>query len=726
MSTAEIDFETRSTTDLKKSGVHRYSEDPNTWPWLLSWRIDKYGPMNRWHPGDPDPVALLDLIRQRRPRSIKAHNAAFERTIWNNVVIPRICPHWPRIEIEQQDCSLARAAAIDHPQGLDMLAKVVGAPHQKDLEGAALMKKMMRPRRQNPDGSITWWDERENVARLGDYCDGDVYAEEDVDERIPPLTDSEYKVWCLDQRINERGVHFDTKAIMRCQELVTLCKKMADATMRHVTNRAVPKCSSVKDIIAFLNARGIECTTLQKGDQDDLMYIADLRGDVAARQAVELRRAASKTSTAKYSAILLCQSEDGCVRFLLQYHGAGPGRWAGRLVQPQNFPRVDEEEQYQIDWLHTLLHDDRFSVRDIYDLIEVVHGPLRPLVLLSRALRSMITPRDGAVLIGADFSNIEGRVSAWLAGEQWKLDAFRDYDNGTGPDLYKLAYARSFGVDVSTVGKGRKRQIGKVEELSLGFQGSVGAFIGMGDNYDLDPYEVSAAVREAVTQQQWQEVEVTYYNPGTNHYGFQPREWTALKIIVNQWRAAHPKICQAWWDLQDAAIEAVQNPGTIVYCLNAGGNMQGYVQYYADGRSLWCVLPSGRMLCYPSPRVETSKIKRVSKQTGEEYEAIKHTVWFWGVDPIKKQWQDRALYGGLQFENIVQATARDLMVGGMFRVEDAGYPIILTVHDEIVSEPELWQGLGKDMFAALMAQGEEWSEGLPISVAAWEGDRYVH
>lgn len=723
---ATMDFETRSTTDLKKSGVHRYTEDINTFPWVLSYRLNKSGPMKRWRPGDPDPVDLLDLVRRRIRRSLKAHNAAFERMIWNNVICRRICPHWPTISIEQQDCTLSRAAAIDHPQGLDMLAVVVGAKHKKNLAGAAQMKKMMRPRRYNADGTITWWDSAEDRAILEDYCDDDVLAEEDVDTMIPPLTDSEFEVWCLDQKINERGVHFDTVAVRRCAELVELCKKQADATMRHVTGRAVPKCSSVKDLMAFLNARGIECNTLQKGDQDDLMYIADLRGDVAARRAIELRRAASKTSTAKYKAILECQSSDGCVRFLLQYHGAGPGRWAGRLVQPQNFPRVDEEEQYQIDWLHSLLANPSLSVRDIYDLIEVVHGPLRPLVLLSRALRSMITARPGCKLVGADFSNIEGRVSAWLAGEQWKLDAFREYDAGVGPDLYKLSYARSFGVDVSTVGKGRKRQIGKVQELSLGFQGSVGAFIGMGDNYDLDPYEVAAAVREATPQEVWQRVEAEYDTPGTNHYGFQRREWTALKVIVNGWRAAHPRIVQSWWDIQDGAIEAVSNPGSVVYCLQSGPNHPGHVQYYFDGATLWCVLPSGRMLCYPQARVETTSQTRYNKETGEPYERMKHTVYFHGVDPITKQWTDRALYGGLQFENIVQATARDLMVGGMHRIEAADYPIVLTVHDEIVAEPEVWRGLGVELFQELMAQGEEWSEGLPISVAAWEGERYVH
>lgn len=713
---AHIDFETRSTTDLKKSGVFRYAEDVNTRPWLFSYRLGRSGPKRRWHPGDPDPIELL--VHIANGGMVKAHNAAFERTIWNMVVVGRMCPHWPMIRIEQQDCTLARAAAIDHPQALELLCNALRTKTAKDMAGNALMKKMMRPRRYNEDGSITWWDDLADIARLGDYCDTDVEVETEVDGLVPPLTDAERLVWQLDQRINERGVHIDINAVAKVTELVEICKKMSDVAMRQVTNRMVPKCSSVMQIIAFLNSRGIETTTLQKGDQDDLMYIADLRNDIPARQAVELRRAASKTSTAKYKAMLTCMSRDNRMRGLLAYHGAGPGRWAGRLVQPQNFPRVDEEEEHQITWLHEMLADPSYTARGIYDMIEAVHGPLRAMVLMSRALRSMITAAPGNELIGGDFSNIEGRVSAWLAGEEWKLDAFRAYDAGTGPDLYALAYARSFGVGVETVGKGRKRQIGKVEELAFGFQGAVGSFIGMGDNYNLNPYDVSPVVQAATTPEQWAHVTSLFHIKGTNHYGYQEREWTALKTLVINWRAAHPAIVSTWWELQDAAVEAVSQPGAIIYCC------KGKVQYYFDGQDLWCVLPGGRSLCYPSAHIITT-VQTLTGKDGSQYERPKHTVWFFGIDPIKHIWCERNLYGGLQFENIVQATARDVMVGAMFRVEAAGFPLILTVHDELLAE--VLKSLGKsiDEFEYLMGEGETWTQGLPISVKVWRDQRYV-
>ncbi len=689
-----MDFETRSTVDLKKSGVHKYARHPTTGVWLLN-HIASGG-------------------------RIVAHNAAFERTIWNVIVVERLNPTWPRIQIAQQDCTMARAAAIDHPQGLDQLATVLELDHRKDMSGNALMQKMMRPRKQNPDGSITWWDEPENVERLSVYCDQDVRVETDADEKLPPLTESEINVWHLDQTINDRGVHIDLHAVERCVQLVDLAKKRADRTMRDLTGREVKKVSSIGQIKDWLNSRGIECETMGKGDIDDLIYLADLHDDKVARTVIELRKATGTSSTAKYKAMLQCVIEtDNRIRGLLAYHAAGPGRWAGRLVQPQNFKRVDyEEEGYQVDWMVQLLHSS-WTVQEIFDAIDVVYGPLKCLQLLALSLRTMITAERDAVLFGGDFSNIEGRIVAWFAGEQWKLDAFAAYDAGLGPDLYKVSYSRAFGVSVDSVGKGRKRQIGKVSELACGYQGSVGAYVTMGANYGVDPYELVVPVYEATDPIQWEQT-LAQYKKANNKNGLQQKAWTAIKVIVDNWRAAHPMIVQLWWDLQDAAVAAVATPGEIVQVA------RGKLQLYCDGRCLWLVLPSGRMLCYPSPRVQTTK-ETVEGKFGP-YERVKHTVWFWGVDPDKKIWTERAMYGGLLAENATQACARDIMVDAMFRVEDAGFPLVLTVHDELLAEPKRVDvemfGLSETLFSELMAMKKPCYEGLPISVAVWSGARY--
>lgn len=463
---AHIDFETRSTTDLTKSGVHVYCMDPNTWPWGLRWRIGRKGYVHEWRPGYADPVELLDHVSMGG--EVIAHNNAFDRHIWNMVVRTRIAPHWPELHVWQCGCTMARAASIAHPQKLEQLCEVLETKNRKDMMGHAIMRKQMRPRKYNADGTITWWDDPELTDRNMEYCGLDVMTETDIDAIIPQLSAREKRVWEFDQLINSRGIAFDRHAITKIVGLVDYSRKQADRTMRELTNRKVAKVTQVADIVTFLNERGIHCETLQKGDQDDLMYIADLHGDQVARDVIELRKFGSKSSTAKYSAMLKCICEDDRIRWLLNYHAANTGRWGGRLVQPQNFPRVDPDDRVlegKIQILHDLLRTN-MDVRELYDHIVAVWGSLEPLTLLSKALRSMIVAAPGKKLVGGDFANIEGRVNAWFAGEEWKLNAFLEYDLGIGPDLYKVAYARSFGVDVESVGKGQKRQIGKVQELA--------------------------------------------------------------------------------------------------------------------------------------------------------------------------------------------------------------------------------------------------------------------
>lgn len=713
-----LDFETRSVTDLVKAGVYRYAEDPTTRPWGFTYWFDDDPQLYRWRPGYADPVRLLEHVRNGG-RFI-AHGAQFERTIWNNVVCRWIAPHWPRLTIRQQDCTMARAASISHPQDLDRLGVALKMTNRKDMVGSALMKKMAKPRGFRADGTVIWWDEPENITRLEDYQDQDVRTEGEADTLLPPLTSDEFETWVFDQTINERGVYIDRARVETMAHMVTLAKKQADATMRALTSRSVPTVTNVPKFIDWLNERGIPAENLRKQNISDLEFWADVKDDRNAADAIELRKNTAKTSTSKYAKSLECVSLDGRIRGLLNYHGANTGRWAGRLVQPHNYPRLDEDEDIvKVEWLHSLLDDKSNGPREVLEYIDAVYGPLEAMRLLSLALRSTVEAAPGNILIGGDFSNIEGRVNAWIADETWKLDAFRAYDKGEGPDLYRVAYARSFGVDVSTVGKGPKRQIGKVQELMLGFQGGVGAFFG--PTVKMSPYDVSEPVRQATTSEQWERTAIQYGMPDTNRWDLPMKEWTALKIMVDNWRAANPRIVQNWWDLQDAAIQAVAAPGTIVPICG------GRCSYYSDGKTLWCVLPSGRMLAYNSPRIEVTKQLKVASN-GDVYEKIKYTVWFWGVDPITKQWTERNLYGGLQCENIVQAISRDILRNAMFRVEAAGYPVILTVHDEIIAE--LLRvlcgegGWNKDHFAQIMAQGETWTQGLPISVSAYEGHRW--
>lgn len=714
---AHIDFETCSASDLRKVGMHRYAEDPLTFIWGFSWSIDGDMQPTQWRPGYPDPTRLLEHIAAGG--LVKAHNAGFERQIWNKVLLTKYCTHWPSLPIAQQECTMARAAAIAYPNSLDKLCEVCGTHNRKDKEGHALMMQMAKPRRFNADGSVTWWDDADRQDRLMAYCDKDVLTECDVDLHIPLLTEYEDAMWKFDQLINDRGVPIDVVAARKSADLVNHAKKQADKHMRELTGRAVPKCSNDAKLVKWLQGRGLNFDTVKKGILDDIIFMASLKEDDTVKEVIDLRRVSKKTSTAKYAAMVACVCEDGNIKGTLRYHGASTGRWAGQLIQPQNFPRVDyDKEHVMLEWLHKLLASN-YSAIEIHELIESVHGENSVLQILSRALRSMIKAPEGKQLIGGDFSNIEGRVNTWFADEAWKLQAFKDYDEGRGHDLYKLAYAKSFNTQPETV-EDWQRQIGKVQELALGFQGSIGAYVSMSDNYGATPYDLSGPVYEVTPSDTWDLTALQYHQPRTNKYNLKEKEWTAIKILVDKWRAAHPNIVQSWWDYQDAAIEAVSAPHTMVYC---GG---GRVAYYSDGAALWCVLPSGRALCYPSPELHTETFTYIDKKTGEEKEATRNKVCFWGVDSITKQWKRQSLYGGLQCENIVQATARDIMADRMLGVERAGYPIILTVHDEIVALTDISDThLNYKDFEHLMSQLPQWADGLPMAVKAWEHERYV-
>lgn len=727
---AHLDFETRSQCDLKKCGVAKYADDASTRAWGFSYQFEEggvSGNIRRWKVGDPDPVELLEHIASGG--IVVAHNAAFERLIWNIVMRRMGYTHWPLIRIEQQDCTMARAAAIARPQSLEKLANAMHLQQLKDSEGAKLMMKMAVPKRVYPDGRVEWIDDAASIDRLFDYCDQDIRAEADVDIHIPPLTPREKLVWQFDQRMNERGIPVDVFMVQRCSELVTYAKKQADSEMRYLTNRMVPKCSSGNKIVEFIASRGVPCTTVKKGVQDDLLFLADLHNDNLVKEVIQLRRSSNKTSTAKYEAMLKCVSGDNRVRFLLNYHGATTGRWAGRLVQPQNFPRIDANLM-AIKWLIELIYDPSLSVSDIYDIVSSVHGPSSVLFLLSKALRATFKAPEGRKFVGGDFSNIEGRVNAWFAGEDWKLRAFRDYDTiipgefdkkgrprRAGPDLYILAASGILNKLLEEITDFERQGVGKVSELALGFQGSVNAFISMGDNYGVTPYDISGPVMETSSSQLWDET-AAKYETAMDKEGLFEKEWTAIKIVVNNWRKRNPAIVQSWWDYQDAAIAATINRHTVVPVVN------GKVNYYCDDTNLWCVLPGGRMLCYAEPEVRTSKVERTRKD-GTKYEATKHTVMFYtGND--KGQWVQEALYGGLQCENIVQAAARDIMVDRMLDAEAQGFPHVLTVHDEILTEVDTssaWHN--KKTLEQIMSVVPKEYEGLPLAAATWEDTRYV-
>lgn len=763
-----MDFETASATDLTKSGVYRYAECPTTRIWCMSWSMG-HGPVSRWYPPrfnmeypglvSDNPGPLLNHIAAGG--LMVNHNAGFERRMWRWAREVGGCPHWPELKIEQQRCTLARAAAMALPQGLDELGVVLGLAERKDREGSLLMKRMAKPRSVY-NNQYTWWDSEENLERLGSYCDQDVRAERDADEFLPQLSPYELELWFLDQRINDRGVYVDEGSVNRAVDVVLEAKRRADGLMRELTGGVVKKCTEGAKLAAWINARGINCTTVKKGVQDDLIFIATVSGDELVKKVIELRRASMKTSTSKYAAMLRCICDDGGLRGLLAYHGARPGRWAGRLVQPQNFPRVDADVDATLVEFVTAMLSIAQSITDTCDAIEMVG--FNVMDGLSKSLRGMIKAHEGNKLVGGDFSNIEGRINAWCANETWKLEAFAAYDwimgddaEGkpirAGDDLYYIGASGLTGKTIAQITKFERQSLGKIPELALGYQGGVNAFITMGDTYNVKTWDLIAPVRATTDAALWDKVAKTY---GRAHdkCDLPVEDWTAVKLIVQKWRAKQPNIVQSWWDLNDAAVEAVLQPGTPVSVYD------GKCSYLCIGEWLYCQLPSKRVIVYCQPSVrqttelmvkigdvwtpheqlglgfidtygidiweqDLKKIKAELEYYGFEcWIKSKRTVWFWGIDSKTRQWTERYLYGGLQCENIVQAIARCVMDHAMFRAERAGYELILTVHDELLAEVAQRFGSAED-FERIMSVRPDWIKDMPLAAVAWEDERYV-
>ena len=731
------DFESYSAVDLKAAGLHRYAEDPSTGIWCLAWAFSD-GDKGVWKPDAYFPQRVLDHVAHGG--KVVAHNAAFERTIWNKV-LPRYIGSRvfvPPMHIRQQDCTMARCAALGIPARLEDAGHVLGIAQQKDKAGHANMLVLAKPKKVHPDGTIEWADTPERLAIQYSYCIQDVAAETEIDNKVPPLSARERLVWALDQKINDRGIMLDIETIRAAGQVVAAEKLRLDAALSHATDGVVTAVTQAVRLRDWIAARGVPCTGLGKDKIVALTRAARAAGDEAVLRALTIRKEGAKSSTAKLGAMLACVCQDGRARGLLAYHGAAPGRWAGRLIQPQNLYRTDPDEDGD----------------DISSTIEILQSGMTPAMkafairlltgqsamsMIAKCMRSMLIAVLGMRFVGGDLSNIEGRVAAWITGEQWKVDAFRAYDEQRGPDLYRVAYARSFGVaDPATV-TGARRQVGKVTELSLQYQGSVGAWIKMAANYGVAPADVVEVVRLAVPEAAWMTMALSYPHANDKH-GLSQNEWAAIKLIVTGWRDAHERLVQGWWDLQDAAIDAVANPGAVVPVLG------GHVRYVFARGFLWCSLPSGRVLAYFNPHVVTvdtsyiempdgARIKLDELFENEEKAALedggmlvrqsRRRVDYEGYEGEKKRWATMNLYGGMQFNHIVQGTARDIMVDGMLEADRRGYPLVLTVHDELLAECPAGFG-SADELAEIMSTVPAWVVGdLPLAAKAWEDVRYA-
>lgn len=648
MTVLSVDFETRSVLDLKTTGVYPYAAHKTTDIWCMAYAFGDEEP-RIWRMGDPLPKAVADHVRAGGP--LAAFNAGFERVIWTLLAGPRF--GWPVPGIGQWSCTMARACAMALPPSLEGAAAAAGLDVQKDMEGHRLMMQMCRPRAEHP---LTWWDAPDKQARLQEYCVTDVRAERALSKRLLQLSAYEREVYRLDQEINDRGVTVDAGLCLAARVVVRDATERLDARIVELSNGAIASCNAVAQIKAWVQGQGVECESLAKESLTDLLD-GELPDTV--RRVLELRREAAKTSTAKLNSILQRMSSDGRLRGNLFYHGAGTGRWAARGAQLHNLPQP-REERLDLACKALMTKSARY--------VDATLGP--PLSIVSDCIRAMFVAAPGHDLLAVDWSAIEARVNAWLAGQDDLVALF-----AKGGKVYETMAAKIYKTTVEDIvarGKScRERKLGKGCVLGGGF--------GMG----------AAKFRATVKKQENILISLE-----------------ESKTIIDAYREQNYKIVAFWKGLEEAAKAAVKNPGRVF-------SFRG-ISYKVNGSFLLCRLLSGRLLSYPYPKI-------VPKETpwGEKRDSIQYMA----QDSVTKKWGADWTYGGKLCENVVQGTARDIMADAMLRADAAGYKVLLTVHDEIVVEVLKDWGSLKE-FETICLTPPSWAAGCPLAVEGWRGREY--
>ncbi len=610
--------------------------------------------------------------------TVYAHNAVFELEVWNNIMVPR--HGWPALKPEQTFCTMAQAYAMGLPGALEDAALALGLHVLKDTDGRALMLRMARPRKTNDDGTHVWWNEPDKLARLYAYCQQDVRVERELHKLLLPLSDRERKVWLMDYAINQRGVQIDIESARAAVTLAEKVKAGAGEQLSAITGGAVTAVTALPALKEWMAAQGVPVDSLAKQEVVDMLAAGTLDNTLPepVAKALVIRQEVGKASAAKFDVMLNRAGVDGRLRQLYQYHGAGTGRWAARGVQVHNLIR----DMPPVDMVETILA----LVRDgQHDAIDAVYGP--PLTMTARCMRSFFVAPPGRKLISGDFANVEGRGQAWFAGEDWKLRAFIAADNKTGPGIYELAYSRMFHVPVDSVkNPSEERQVGKVSELAFGYQGGVGSFHVMAKTYGVKVADAQA------------------------------------EEFKNAWREAHPKIKATWKQIQAAAINAVRKPGETYECGHPGRT----AKYKMVGSFLWCLLPSGRVICYPYPKLlegdygPVLTYMCVPSPDDRRKGKIIH-------DPKNaSNWARVGTYGGSLFNNIIQGSCRDLLVDScLMPLHEAGADIVLHTHDDGNIEVDNAKAEGARVaMERIMNTPPPWAAGFPLFAKCAVMQRY--
>lgn len=674
-----FDLETYSPRDIA-DGVYAYAEEAEIL--LFAYALGD-APARLWEAWrDPIPHELRQAF-ENKANTFVAHNSNFDRVILKTVM-PELT-----IDARQVEDTMVMGLYLGLPRSLGELGVALGLrdEHKKIALETRTMSLFCKP---NSRGGRVMPDEKpDQWASMCEYAVRDVVAMREAWKILrtyaPLLPDSEYKIWAMDQDINDRGIFID-KAL--CEGGVALQNVLAqdgNTCLAALTDGAVRSVNQTAALLTWLEEQGVNLPDLRAGTVD-----AALAGDLPtpARDVLLLRQALSNTSVRKYSKLLSCVCTDGRVRGTLQYYGASrTGRWAGRLFQPQNLPRPSRSTE-DVD------RGTEAIRQGVADLVED-----NPLQAAKDSIRGALIADSGRKLVVADLANIEGRVAAWLAGEDWKIKAFEAYDKGQGPDIYKLAYSRAFNVPVEAVGKS-ERQVGKVMELALGYGGGVHAFTTFATLYGMD-LDAMAAGRVAALPENilCRARENLDYAKRTGRVGgMKDDTYVFCETIKLLWRNAHPAISGFWSVCEQAFSASLGNGGVFP--------MGALCQAHSQGHAVVLRLPSGRALVY--------------WRAGRGKDGLVYH----GADPKNGKYARLGTYGGKLFENLCQAVARDVLAVGMARLEDAGYNLVLTVHDEVICEVPDTERYTVGEVTALMTLPPVWGAGLPLAAEGFETKRY--
>ncbi|PTL86202.1 MAG: DNA polymerase [Candidatus Liberibacter europaeus] len=668
-----IDIETRSPKPLPKVGVWAYAEEAIIT--LCAYAFENEG-VKLW---DRTKTSLIpsDLLAYLQdPETIcVAHNSLFERVLFKkslNIDIP----------IHRWICTSVLARVNGLPSSLKNACLALRFPERltKMDEGKALIARFCGGSIDTSPYDINKPNHRHAWGLFGEYCKRDVEATRELYNRLTPLSKSERALWLLDQTINDRGYAIDLELVTKLQNLISTERERLDAEIQTLTNEVVQSSRRTELLNNYLFVmEGVDLPDMK----EDTVRTALAQTPITENAQVILtnRLLSSQSSILKLNTLSKAISSDARLRGTLQFYGASrTGRWSGCVFQPQNLPRQQRSSTELEQDVQTLLSDG--SITD-------------PLSFASDCVRSCIIASKGKKLVVADLAGIEARVLAWIAGEQWKINAFLQNE-----DVYVTSYAKAFNVSIDVVTKDQ-RAIGKVMELALGYQGGAKVFQKMASNLGLDLKRFSENVRKTTSIEDWEQAENRCIWMQETYPEFAVEDLfigTACELVKTAWRTKHKQVVQLWKDCEEG-FDCVVKEGRSIVARRAS-----YVPRLImkkQNQNVLITLPSQRNLVYVDVKNDRSYLNSATSQLMRE-----------------------RTYGGKLTENIVQAVSRDILAQGMINATQAGYPIVLTVHDEIVCEVPDTSEYNAQTLCELMTQNPIWAKGLPLKAEGYEAKRY--